>query len=274
MALTFMPLRPSHLAQAAQLSAAAGWPHRIEDWQLVLSISKGFAALAEKKLVATALATPFGSVGMANLIIVDASMRGRGVGRKIMQRAMETIAPATWQLVATPDGLPLYEKLGFSITGAISQHQGMVSSVASIGDAVWAGPEDLPAIIRMDSMTLQMDRTTLYKALSSRARFAVLRGTSGITGFAMVHAFGSGKVIGPVIARGVNEAKSLIALIMCEHTDQFLRVDTATDSGLGPWLTQFGLIKTGSGQVMRTGETIATPGTSPRYFALASQALG
>ena len=47
MPLTFAAMQPAHLPGAMRLSADAGWPHREEDWRLVLDISRGFAALQE-----------------------------------------------------------------------------------------------------------------------------------------------------------------------------------------------------------------------------------
>ena len=46
MPLTFAAMQPAHLPGAMRLSADAGWPHREEDWRLVLDISRGFAALS------------------------------------------------------------------------------------------------------------------------------------------------------------------------------------------------------------------------------------
>ena len=88
MTLTFAPMRSEHLPGAMRMSAELGWPHRIEDWAFVLDISAGFVALEGERVVATTLVTPFGPVAMANLIIVDVTMRGQGLGRRIMDHAM------------------------------------------------------------------------------------------------------------------------------------------------------------------------------------------
>lgn len=274
MTLTFTPMQTQHLSGAMRMSTEVNWPHRIEDWAFALDISHGIVALQDGKVVATALSTPYGSSAMSNLIIVDPSMRGRGLGRKVMEKAMATIDPATWHLVATPDGLPLYEKLGFCTIGELSQHQGVVAKIDPMGEATWSTSAHLPAIIELDRPASGMDRTRLYTALSKTARFAVLGEDANITGFAAIRKFGRGKVIGPVVATSANEAKSLIAFIMSNHLGQFLRVDTDTDLGLGPWLTHCGLPKTGSGTRMQMGQTMTTQATPVTVFALASQALG
>lgn len=282
MTLTFTAMQTQHLPQAQQMSTDVGWPHRIQDWALVLNISSGVVALQGDTVVATALATPFGSVGRASFIIVDASLRGRGLGRTITEQIMATIDPPTWHLLATPDGQALYEKLGFRISGEIVQHQGITRNIEPSGDAHWASPEDMATIKVLDKTTLGMDRSNLYDQLVHDARFAIVRAdarndpnhATDITGFAAVRDFGKGKVIGPVIAPSLDEAISLISLIVSEHTGQFLRVDTDVKTGLGPWLNQVGMNHVDGGLTMIKGEDVTPVDTAQKLFALASHALG
>lgn len=272
--LIFKSLNETHLSGALRLSAEAGWPHRLEDWAFVAGISNGVVAMDGDRVVATAMATPFGTTAMVNLIIVDAAMRGRGVGRDIMCRAMDTTAADAWQLVATEDGQPLYEKLGFRSIGKILQHQGVVGTVPATGHAQWACDSDQREILSLDSSATGMDRSSLYATLADKARFAVIRNKTGISGFAAVRCFGRGEVAGPVVARSVDDGISLLALIMSERRGRFLRVDTGADTGLSPWLTEQGLLHAGSGVLMQKGVLSNTPSLSHTLFALASQALG
>ena len=110
--LTFAPLTVGDLPAAVALSRAERWPHRPEDWALFLGLGRGVAARVGDRLVGTAMAMPFGPVATACMIIVASEMRGRGLGRRVMEQAMALVAPQEWRLVATEDGLPLYEKLG------------------------------------------------------------------------------------------------------------------------------------------------------------------
>ena len=130
--LTLSPFDPTHLAGALRLSRAASWPHRMEDWALLLSLSKGSVILDGETVLATALVTPMGPVATANMIIVDAARRGAGLGRRVMEAAMARIAPQEWRLVATRDGLPLYERMGFEACGDILQFQGMTDPSTQI----------------------------------------------------------------------------------------------------------------------------------------------
>ena len=47
------PLEEKHLPQAHALSAALGWPHRVEDWRFVLGLGHGLAAIDGDRLQGT-----------------------------------------------------------------------------------------------------------------------------------------------------------------------------------------------------------------------------
>lgn len=272
--MIFAEMETAHLSGGLRMSQEVGWPHRLEDWTFVAGLSKGSVALDGNHVVATALATLFGDVGMVNLIIVDAALRGQGLGRKIMQHAMDHIAPSVWRLVATKEGLPLYEKFGFEPHGEIRQHQGIVAGVAPTGSAVWATPDDLATMCALDRAATGMDRTTLYAALAQQARFVFLLGDTGTKGFAVVRAFGRGKVIGPVVAENLSDARDMISTILHECEGKFVRIDTDVNSGLAEWVSECGLAHAGGGIQMQRGSGAGVPTGPHRIFALASQALG
>lgn len=279
--IRFENMTPSHLDGAARLSAAEAWPHRAEDWALLLSVSKGVVALGptDGAVIATACVTPFGPAALANMIIVGKNWRRHGLGRAVMERAMARIAPppSEWRLVATSDGLPLYERLGFRETGRIFQHQGPLR-LAEPGGAAgvrWATNADLPALPAMDGAATGLDRASLLERLAACGRIAVLEQGGAVTGYAALRPFGRGEVAGPVIARDAEAAKRLLRFLFAEREGAFLRVDTPEASGLAPWLAERGLAHAGGGVTMRRGEAPAPAAeTGYRMFALAAQALG
>ena len=190
---TLEALTPAHLDGAVALSRAEGWPHRPEDWALILGLSRGIAASDGDRLIGTALATPFGPAGTLNMIIVARDWRGRGLARAMLERLMDGDA-RQWRLIATADGLPLYEKLGFVETHRIVQQQGPVAAVAAPEGVAWAEPGDTEAIAALDRAATGMDRAGLVAALASAGRFAVIRDGSGLAGYAALRRFGRGEV--------------------------------------------------------------------------------
>lgn len=267
------PFLPEHIPQAVELSRAEAWPHRPEDWALIYGLSRGVVALEGGRVVGTALATSFGPVGMMNMIIVGEAMRGRGLGRKLMDAAMATSAPQEWRLVATESGLPLYRRLGFTEQDRVAQHQGILTGTIAPEGGEWAGPGDLAAITQADIAATGADRAGLIAALSQAGRIAVLRRGGTVVGYAALRPFGRGEVAGPVIASAADQARALLSFLLADRAGRFIRVDTTEDSGLAPWLTDLGLAHVGGGIGMSRGTRTPQVGNFYR-FALAAQALG
>lgn len=267
---------PEHIDGALALSHQAEWPHRAEDWRLALALSRGIVALDDAgRVVGTILMTPYGDdCATINMVIVDEAMRGRGLGRKLMDQAMALAGNRPLRLIATRDGLPLYRKLGFVDRSEIVQHQGPVMPLDSPGAVEPATAHDLPGIKALDLRAFGADRTTLIDALFHQAQFAVIRHGGRIEAYAALRAFGRGHVIGPAVASTAKDAKSLITALAARLPGAFVRVDTAVTSGLADWLTEIGLFHVGGGIVMHRPAALSAAEDSPRIFALANQALG
>ncbi|KLK90906.1 GNAT family acetyltransferase [Microvirga vignae] len=268
-------METEHLDGAVLLSREAGWPHRREDWELVLSVSEGIVALHDGRVVATTMMTPFGSdAAVINMVIVDAAMRGCGLGRKLMDAALEKAGARNCRLVATTEGLPLYKKLGFVAVGEIVQHQGQALKVEAPANVFWARDDEHGRMCALDRATCNLDRSKLMSVLRQAAQFAVIREQGEVVAFAGLRAFGRGLVIGPVVAASSQQAKDLIDFLLAHHEGEFVRLDTELSTGLGPWLIGRGLARVGGGIPMQRGRKLERAETSYRTYALVNQALG
>lgn len=279
-----------HLDGAVALSQQAKWPHRRKDWELVLAVSQGAVATNGSQVLGTIMVTPYGQdTATINMVIVDERQRGLGIGKRLMNFALEQAKGRQCLLIATQEGLPLYKKLGFVNVGQVVQHQGLVSAghfEDGVGDIDWYERDDLASIIYLDRQALGFDRSIMLQELNKTARFAVVRDGDKICGFAAVRDFGRGKVIGPVVAKDVAQAKELIAFILSAHQGQFMRVDTKQSAGIANWLTSQGLEHVGGGIAMSLSmpeiavtSTISSPAAASdaaayKTFALVNQAFG
>jgi GNAT superfamily N-acetyltransferase len=275
--IMFETMTPEHLDGAVELSRQVGWPHRREDWELVQSLSQGVVALEEGRMVATTLMTPYGDdAATINMVIVDASMRGRGLGRKLMEEALARAGERTCYLVATQEGLPLYEKLGFVATGKIIQHQGEALPVDAPSHVSWSENGDHARLVALDRAAFGHDRSALMQLLRERAKFAVIRDGSDIQAFAAIRPFGRGLVMGPVVARDGAEAKALIDFLLAHHQGMFVRIDADISTNLAEWLTGRGLAHVGGGITMRCTTVAQKENRTAhhRTYALVNQALG
>lgn len=274
-----MPLHPltrmtmEHLPSALALSKAVNWPHRLTDWQMLLSLSEGHVALHGDAVVGTALRTDYGcEVSVLNMIIVDKSLRGKGLGRELMDAAMAGAGDRELRLVATKEGLPLYTKLGFAAEAEIEQCQGHLITVETPASNVEAvAATDLDEIIQLDAQYWGAERSKLILWLAANAELVAIRDRlDRITSFAALRRFGRGWVIGPLQAPDPDEAKALIRCLAAPLRGMFIRIDTEKALGLSSWLETIGLIRAGGGTKMRK-----TVRTEPRpTFGLFSQALG
>ncbi len=283
-----LAFEPKHLKDALALSRQAQWPHRLEDWSLTLALSQGVVAVDAEapegaQVVGTVLMTPYGEdAATINMVIVDEGWRGQGLGRRLMDEAMILAGDRPLRLVATTDGLPLYEKLGFREIGTVLQYQGEASPMSAVAteDVTPARAGDRAAIAALDRQAFGADRSLLLERFAKIGSFKVLRRNGVPVGFAALRDFGRGQVIGPVVAPDADGAKALIGPIIAANPGKFLRVDTTADTGLGPWLADCGLRHVGGGIAMRRPAPTASAASAPASaapvstFALASQALG
>ena len=265
-----------HLDGAVRLSRQAGWPHRLEDWQMILSLSEGVVAIGDAgQVVGTILVTAYkADCAAINMVIVDETVRGRGLGRRLMEAALKLAGDRPLRLIATADGLPLYQKLGFGETGAVRQHQGIARKIAPPDNTEMAGPDDIPAITALDKTAFGADRDALIGKLTEVGEFAVIRRDGKVAGFAAVRAFGRGEVIGPVVAPSLPDAKALVTHFLSRRPGKFLRVDTTVEAGLSTCLVEQNLAHVGGGIAMALPPITRSAAPAAHTFALANQALG
>jgi predicted N-acetyltransferase YhbS len=277
-AIALVAFSPDHLDGAVQLSRQAGWPHRPEDWRMALALSQGCVAVSrqDNRVVGSALMTPYGrEAATINMVIVDASVRGRGTGRRLMEGVLSLAGDRSLQLVATESGLSLYEKLGFRSSGVVVQHQGhVVKSVTAPPGVRAARPDDIAAITELDRAAYGAERRRLIALLADVGSLAVLERMEQLVGFAALRPFGHGEVIGPVVAANSDDAKLLVSHFLAARAGAFVRIDTAVTTGLGPWLAGIGLAHVGGGIAMRRPIVTAPVKTAFFTFALANQAFG
>jgi len=268
--------RPDDIADAVALSRAEKWPHRLQDWEMALQLSTGAVAVdGTGRVVGTILITPYGrDCATINMVIVDRAMRGMGLGRRLMEKAFALAEDRPLRLVATADGMPLYERLGFVASGTILQHQGHVAAVAMPDGVEAAGAADLAEIKALDRDAYGADRAALIDAMAQRGEFAVIRRNGAIEAYAASRAFGRGEVVGSVVAPTGDDARSLVAFFAAARPGAFLRVDTDSRTGLAAWLAEIGLAHAGGGVAMNRPPKAAGESARPKIYALANQALG
>ena len=272
-------LTPEDLTACADLSEDRGWPREEHKWGLLLAAGTGYGIddPSGKGLVTACVVTSYGpGLRAIGMVLVAERYARRGVGRRLMRHVVAEAGGTPLTLHATPNGQPLYEQLGFAVTGRAEMLTGRFS-FAEPAPGIPTRPataEDLPAILRLDTEVFGLDRThmiTRLPAFADQLRVAEEQGE--ITGFAAAWPNMDTHVVGPLVARDAATAQALVASL-AEGTDRPLRTDVdVRHEALLSWLKANGLRSIAFNAVMNLGIP-DLPGDWSRRFAPLTVAAG
>jgi GNAT superfamily N-acetyltransferase len=281
-ALPIRRLTPRDLTACADLSENRGWPREEHKWGFLLTAGKGYGIDdPHGGLVAACVVTEYGTwgrpdLGAIGMVLVAERHARKGVGRRLMRHVVTTHGTTPLTLHATPNGRPLYEELGFKVTGRAEMLRGhFVPGEPEAGVATRAATaEDLPTILRLDEEVFGTDRTPLITRLPAFAdQLRVAEDGGRITGYAAAWPNMDTHVVGPLIARDTETAQALLASLAA-HTDRPLRTDIdVRHEELLAWAKQRGLASVAFNAVMTYGIT-DLPGDWTRRFAPLTVAAG
>ena len=270
------------LTACADLSEDRGWPREEHKWGLLLTAGKGYGIDdPDGGLVSACVVTEYGpqdhpALAAIGMVLVAERHARRGIGRHLMRHIVSAMGPTPLTLHATPNGRPLYEELGFKVTGRAEMMRGHFSPGGPEPKAVTraATAEDLPAILRLDEEVFGADRTPVITRLPAFAdRLRVAEEDGRLIGYAAAWPNMETHVVGPLVARDTETAKSLIASLAA-HTDRPLRTDIdVRHEELLAWAKLRGLASVAFNAVMTYGIP-DLPGDWTRRFAPLTVAAG
>jgi ribosomal protein S18 acetylase RimI-like enzyme len=211
------------LDAALALSTTVGWNQRLDDWRMLLRLAPAgsFAALSDGRIVGTAIGIDYGGFAWIAMMLVDPAWRGRGVGRRLLEAAMDAVpSDRPIRLDATPQGRPLYERYGFEEEALIARHVADASS----GVVTTAEPRDGSARVRrltaadlkivseQDSEVFGGNRRLVLEwALNGAPQYSYVVRDAGLAHYCLGREGRLLDQIGPVVAGDGDIAQALVS---------------------------------------------------------------
>jgi GNAT superfamily N-acetyltransferase len=202
---TIRPMTPADADPAAAVVLAGGWGDRQLFFRFVTAAPacRPLVAVADGEIVGTGIGTANGPVGWVGTIFVTPGHRGRGLGMALTQAVVDALGEAgcrTLVLVATEQGRPMYERLGFEL-----QTTYRTLEAPGLPDA---GPpdrrirpfrrSDLDAMALLDRAATGEDRRHLLDAFATEESARCLVRPDGTLGGFVVRApWGGGATVAP-----------------------------------------------------------------------------
>lgn len=228
-------LTAPELADADALVREARWNQLIADWRVFIEHGRVYAAqTTEGRIVGTTATLPYGGrFAWISMVLVTGEYRRRGLATQLLRLAMADLAAAKLVPVldATPDGHPVYRRLGFEdcwgFTRLVRRERRVTSAAADvtvrpIADSDWL------TLVAYDAAAFGAERSAVLAGLRGRLPAAELiaERNGRIAGFLLGRDGGLASHIGPLIADDDTVACALAARAL-EALDGPVFVDLA-----------------------------------------------
>ncbi len=190
-----------------RLKQQAGWNQTEADWSRFLDLEPDgcFVAEPNSEPVATTTTCIFGSVAWVAMVLVEATVRGHGIGTAMMQHALAFLdgrGVRSIRLDATPLGQPIYEKLGFAPQYQLARFEGKLPQRPPASAVRGVQPEELSELLQLDQRVTGTDRRKLLLHLFTEAPSAlrVVKLAGGGAGYLTTRQGSRAVQVGPCLA--------------------------------------------------------------------------
>ena len=249
-----MRLRTMTMADIAAglgLSKIAGWNQTAADWERFLRASPEgcFVAELEGEVCGTVTTISYENrFAWVGMVLVDPKHRSKGIGTKLLDAAIKHLEDqkiSTIKLDATPQGKPLYQKMGFVPEYEIERWT-LRRAITDLGLADDRAPHQrltVPlsdSIVDNDHEAFGADRSFLLESLHQNApeftmgicNNGVLQGyTFGRRGLFADH-------LGPWLAKNSSSARDLLETFLARSRRETLIVDCPKVNNLAVGLSK------------------------------------
>ncbi|WP_312095980.1 GNAT family N-acetyltransferase [Niallia sp.] len=225
-------LNKSHMNDLLSLATIVGWDYDVEEIETLLAsgIVYGHLTLV-KTAISCAAIIPYGdNLASIGMVIVHPEYRGRGLAKGLLVHCMNQVSKnMALMLIATKEGRPVYEKLGFKEYSHVTKLLGEGNQAKIELDGYTIRPletTDLEELLVLDQAAFGSSRAPFLENRIKQAKDTlVLKNQKGmIVGYTLSVEKPTNLVIGPVVAQNDEQAMFLIQTIIATYKGR-IRID-------------------------------------------------
>lgn len=281
--VTFRQMRFSDIEYAAACTALEGWASETREvFEAFMAHDPAGCLIAEMdgERMGICVATLYGESGFVGELIVQQEMRGRGIGRRLLEHAIAYLhrqGARSVFLDGVGAAVPLYERVGFRKLCRSLRFTGKMRG-RTHPQVRPMRPEHLQAVCEIDREAFGADRGFFLKChLASYPELCRVLDRSGeVAGFIMGRHTDDLVCVGPWVVRcGVQQPQQLLESLAAEADGMVLWVGVLEANAAAAALVRsFGLAERAEPPWrMRLGSS-GHLGASEQCFAIGSAAMG
>jgi hypothetical protein len=184
--------------------------------------------------VGTAGAVGYGrDLAWVCMVIVDPDARGRGLAARLVSDVLDRVGGfAVVGLDATPQGRPVYARLGFADGPPLARMEaGTNRPATSAGAARPMRETDLDVVLRWDRDIFGADRGRVLRfAHDTAPEYAwVLERRGGLDAYCFGRHGHNAEQVGPVVARASEAARAVVASALAARPDRRFFLDVTAE---------------------------------------------
>ncbi|QDQ01905.1 GNAT family N-acetyltransferase [Lysinibacillus fusiformis] len=281
--LALVEFGENDISELIELSASVEWDYDEFEIATVLSSGKIFGHKdANGKIVSSAAIikydTNLASIGM---VIVHQNFRGLGLGKDATQKCLDSVDGDTvTMLIATKEGAPLYEKMGFKTVDYVQKYLAdnyIESNRFSTDDMtiVNYNEKDFNQILKLDEAAFGDIRSNfLQNRIKQAKQCIVVKDHNGnIMGFGISILGPINLMLGPIVAPDSQTASLLLHNLALNHQGK-LRIDVPADNDDFILFLQQSGFKEASNPPVMIINSVEMPARNNTLFAIAAQIFG
>ncbi|KAA0766752.1 GNAT family N-acetyltransferase [Bacillus sp. SH5-2] len=227
-------LREEKIGDIVSLSSYIGWDYNREEIETIFNAGIVYGVWNEREeLIASAAIVLYGeNLASIGMVIVHPDYKGRGIGKIITDVCVKSVSAHTpIMLIATDEGKPLYEKLGFRAVSYVSKYicNSYNANDYCVGNEDYMmhyEESDLEKIIKIDEYAFGTNRKAFLKKriIQSEQCIVVKDKAQNVLGYGLNIQTSENKIIGPVVAKN-DEMAMRIVHDLAKGNNGKLRID-------------------------------------------------